>query len=688
MAVSRSTTTISQLSDPAVENTSELTKIKGIGPGRIKHIARLGLFSLQDLASFLPRSYLDYSKPVNIADAEDGEPAAIAARFIGPVKTFRAKSGLTITTVSIGDETGNITASWFNQPYIARSIPSEPGGYALGTVDKRTGARLLRASFSKELPGILPVYPLTSGLTQSVMRSAVRGALEICLDGVDETLPEEIRKEYGLIPLKTAMETVHFPKNAEELAAARRRLAFEDAAVLTIVLEKLRRNRKAQKGIAFSTSGILDEFLALLPFEPTAAQYSVMNEIALDMASDQPMSRLIQGDVGSGKTALALYAMFVAAKNGAQSVLMAPTEILAEQHFTMLKRFFGDRAAILKGHMSATVKREVLKGIADGSIIAVTGTHALIEGSVEFQRLGVVITDEQHRFGVRQRAEIGKKAESPDTIIMSATPIPRTLSLILYGDLDVSLVKGMPPGRKPVSTRLVPSEKRIAMYRYIEERIKKERTQAYVVCPMIEENEDMERVHSAETVFGELKANLSVRVALVHGRLKSAQKDAVMDEFRRGEIDILVSTTVIEVGVDVPNACTMVIESAERFGLAQLHQLRGRVGRGDKQSECWLLTESRSKTAIARLKLLTETNDGFKIAEKDLETRGPGELIGMRQHGISEFGAAALASDIETLKQARECAEKLLCMPEEKSKKLLEKAMRKYDRSLDEVVIN
>ncbi len=671
-----------------MEKSTDLIKIKGIGPGRIKHFARLGLFSLQDLASFLPRSYLDYSRPVKICDAEDGETAAIRALFIGPVKTFRAKSGLTVTNVSIGDETGNITAAWFNQPYISRSVPSEAGGYALGTVDRRNGARLLRASFSKELPGIIPVYPLTSGLTQSVVRNAVRAALDICLDSVSETLPEQIRAEYGLIPLKTAMETVHFPKNAQELAAARRRLAFEDAAVLTIVLEKLRQNKKAQKGISFNTSGILDDFLKLLPFEPTSAQYSVMNEIALDMASPQPMSRLIQGDVGSGKTALALYAMFIAAKNGAQSVLMAPTEILAEQHYIQLKRFFGERAAILKGHMSAPVKRQVLKGIADGSIIAVTGTHALIEGKVEFKRLGLVITDEQHRFGVRQRAEIGKKAESPDTIIMSATPIPRTLSLILYGDLDVSLVKGMPPGRKPVTTRLVPGEKRIAMYRYIENKIKSERIQCYVVCPMIEENDDLERVRSAETLFEELKSNLSVRVALVHGRLKSAEKDAVMEAFRTGETDILVSTTVIEVGVDVPNACVMVIESAERFGLAQLHQLRGRVGRGDKQSECYLLTESRSKSSVSRLKTLTETSDGFEIAEKDLEARGPGELIGMRQHGISEFGAAALASDIETLKQARDCARKLLAMPPEKSERLIEKAMRKYERSLEDIVIN
>ena len=643
-----------------MEKASELTKIKGIGPGRIKHFARLGLFSLHDLASFLPRSYLDYSKPVKIASAEDGEPAAIEVRFIGPVKTFRAKSGLTITTVSIGDETGNITASWFNQPYIARSIPKETGGYALGTVDKRTGARLLRASFSNELSGIIPVYPLTSGLTQSIMRSAVRGALEICLNEVEETLPDEIRKEYGLIPLKTAMQTVHFPKNTEELAAARRRLAFEDAAVLTIVLEKLRRDRKGQKGIEFNTAGILDEFLELLPFEPTAAQYSVMNEIALDMASDQPMSRLIQGDVGSGKTALALYAMFIAAKNGAQSVLMAPTEILAEQHFALLKRFFGERAAILKGHMSAPVKREVMKGIADGSIIAVTGTHALIEGKVEFKRLGLVITDEQHRFGVRQRAEIGKKAESPDTIIMSATPIPRTLSLILYGDLDVSLVKGMPPGRKPVITRLVPPKKRIAMYRYIEEQIKKERTQAYVVCPMIEENEDLERVRSAEAVYAELKENLSVRVALVHGKLKPAEKDAVMDAFRNGETDLLVSTTVIEVGVDVPNACAIVIESAERFGLAQLHQLRGRVGRGSAQSYCIFINTSEREEAKNRLEIMNHSNDGFKIAEEDLKQRGPGDLFGIRQSGEMAFHVADIYQDAALIKEASAYCDRLL----------------------------
>ncbi|MBQ3938284.1 MAG: ATP-dependent DNA helicase RecG, partial [Clostridia bacterium] len=436
------------------------------------------------------------------------------------------------------------------------------------------------------------------------------------------------------------------------------------------------------------TAGILGEFLPLLPFEPTDAQYGVMNEIALDMASDQPMSRLIQGDVGSGKTVLALYAMYVAAKNGYQSVLMAPTEILAEQHFKQLRHFFGERAAILTGHMTAKERRETLAGIADGSTIAVCGTHALIENGVEFSNLGVVITDEQHRFGVRQRAAIGKKGEAPDTLIMSATPIPRTLSLILYGDLDISTVRGMPPGRKPAVTKLVPERKRADMYRYIEKLIADERIQAYVVCPMIEENEELEGVRSAESLYEELRGNLSLRIGLLHGRMKNGEKDELMERFRKGELDMLVSTTVIEVGVDVPNACIMVIESAERFGLAQLHQLRGRVGRGDKQSYCFLLTGSGSKTALERLRFLAETSDGFRIAEKDLELRGPGELIGMRQHGISEFGAAALAMDIETLRLAKECAALLLSGPEDESAKIIEKAMRKYARSLENVAIN
>ncbi len=636
----------------------------------------------------MPRAYLDYSAPRKIADIGDGEAAAVKIGFIGKPSIFRAKTGMTVVSVSVGDETGNMVASWFNQPYMLKSIPKEPGGYIVGTMDRRSGARLLRASFVKNLPGVVPVYPLVKGLSQSVLRKTVKSALSACADGIEETMPPHYREKYGLIGLREAIETVHFPKDTASLAAAQERLAFEDAAVLTLVLETLRGTRRGESGISFDTSGVLAEFLEKLPFEPTEAQYSVMSEIALDMASPQPMSRLIQGDVGSGKTVLALYAMNVAAKNGYQSVLMAPTEILAEQHFEQLKRFFGERAAKLTGHMSAKERRETLAGIADGRFIAVTGTHALIESGVEFARLGLVITDEQHRFGVRQRAAIGKKGEAPDTLIMSATPIPRTLSLILYGDLDVSLVKGMPPGRKPALTKLVPENKRIDMYRYIEKLIRAEGVQAYVVCPMIDENEELAGVQSAEALYAELKENLGLRIGLIHGRLKAAEKDALMDSFRRGETDLLVSTTVIEVGVDVPNACIMVIESAERFGLAQLHQLRGRVGRGQKASYCFLLTGSSSKTALERLRFMTTTSDGFAIAEKDLETRGPGELIGMRQHGVSEFAAAALAADIETLKKARDCAVEILGGPNDDCRLLREKAMRKYERTLESVVIN
>ncbi|MBQ7060844.1 MAG: ATP-dependent DNA helicase RecG [Clostridia bacterium] len=671
-----------------MDPSKPLTSIKGVGPGRAEQFARLGLFSLSDLLEFMPRGYLDYSKERLIADIDDGETAAVRIGFIGPVRVFRTKSGITVSTVSVGDASGNMTVTWFNQPYISRIVPKEPGGYVVGTMDRRSGVRFLGASFSKTLPGVVPVYPLVKGLNQGTVRKAVRAALDACADSIEETMPASRREKYGLIGLKDAVCAVHFPESAEMLEKARRRLAFEDAAVLTLVLETLRGERKAERGIAFRTSGLLGEFLSYLPFEPTEAQYAVMNELALDMASPKPMSRLIQGDVGSGKTVLALYAMFIAAKNGYQSVLMAPTEILAEQHFAQLSRIFGERAACLTGHMSAREKAAVLEAIANGSVTAVTGTHALIESGVEFSKLGVVITDEQHRFGVRQRAAIGKKAEAPDTVIMSATPIPRTLSLILYGDLDISIVRGMPPGRKPAVTKLVGEHKRIDMYRYIEKLIRDEGVQAYAVCPMIGDNEELAGVRSAEALFDELKKNLSVRVELLHGRLKAKEKDALMERFRRGEIDLLVSTTVIEVGVDVPNACIMVIESAERFGLAQLHQLRGRVGRGEKQSYCFLLTASRSKTALERLKLLTETNDGFLIAEKDLETRGPGELIGMRQHGISEFGAAALAMDLDTLREAREFAVELLASPQEGDEKLIQKARRKYEHSLENVVIN
>lgn len=677
-----------------------LTSIKGIGPGRAERFAALGLFSVRDLIYFSPRDYLDYSVAKRIADIQHGEYAAVCVKFIGTAKSFRTKNGLTITSVSIGDDSGNMQATWFNQPYIGRSIPREAGGYILGRMDRQQGAKFINAVFVDELPGILPVYPLARRLNQNIIHNAVKTALNACVGDVPETLDSDMRNRFKLAPIDFSIRNLHFPADMNALYAARRRLSFEDALIFTIVLEIMRSGRSAANGIAFKTENIIDEFLPKLPFLPTEAQLKVMGEISTDMASSIPMNRLIQGDVGSGKTVLALYAMFAAMKNGYQSVLMAPTEILAEQHYKQLKGIFGERCALIVGGMSKRQSDAILEGIRSGDIIAITGTHALIEGKVKFNRLGLVITDEQHRFGVRQRALLGHKGEEPnardaaetcvvpDTLIMSATPIPRTLSLILYGDLDISIVDGMPPGRKPVITQYVPKSKRVSMYKYIENCIKEQGIQAYVVCPMIEDNDEISDALSAESVYDELKNNLCVRLGLMHGRLKNAQKDEMMTAFRAHEIDLLVSTTVIEVGVDVPNACIMVIESAERFGLAQLHQLRGRVGRGEKESHCFLLSSSQTQTVKERLKTLVSTNDGFKIAQKDLETRGPGEFLGIRQHGISEFASASLAINIETLTEARNAAIEIIKNPTEKNANLIRLAKEKYHNVVSNIVIN
>lgn len=673
-----------------------ITSLKGIGPARAEQFARMGLFSLRDLLGFMPRGYLDFSRERCISDIEDGEAAAVHVEFIGPARTIRAKNGTVVTNVSIGDSSENMTAVWFNQSFMQRNIPREPGGYILGFMDKKHGARFVRAVFSETLPGVLPVYPLVRGLTQSVVRNAVRAALDACGTGMmQETLPRSVLSEFNLISLKHAIHSVHFPHDAEELRQARRRLAFEDALMLTIVLQMLRQERGRERGIAFETGGVRNEFIEMLPFELTHAQCSVMDELEHDMSAPRAMNRLIQGDVGSGKTVLAMYAMYIAMKNGRQSVLMVPTEILAEQHYVQLQRYFGEKCALLTGKTTQKERIRILNGIKNGEIIAITGTHALIQSNVEFNNVGLVVTDEQHRFGVHQRALLNKKAESPDVLIMSATPIPRTLSLILYGDLEISVVNGMPLGRKPILTRLVPLQKRVSMYRYIENCVKESGIQAYVVCPLVDEQDEQNeselsfcRVPSAKGVFRELSQNLSIPVGLLHGKMNGKLKTSVMESFRTGEIKLLVSTTVIEVGVDVPNACIMVIESADRFGLAQLHQLRGRVGRGERESFCFLLPSAESKSANARLKLMVQTNDGFEIAEKDLETRGPGELMGMRQHGVSEFAAAALAADLSTLTAAKDCAQRLLTNPSMDDCGIVNRAMNRFRAVRDQISIN
>ena len=669
----------------------KLTEIKGIGPKRAELLARLGLFSIRDILNHAPREYRDLREVKLISELEHGEYAIVRVESIDkPKVAYPTINGrrTAVTNVNVGDSSGRLRCTWYNQPYARTQIPEFAHGFVYGRVDKTRGCVMVNAVFCEAAPGIIPVYPVVRGLGQGVMRSCIRCALNSMNGSFGDDLPDDIRIRNRLIGLDYAYENLHFPLEPESLGQAKRRLAFDDVLSFTLLLEALRDRDLGAKGISFDTRGVFDRFKTLLPFELTGGQREVIRDIERDMASPRPMNRLIQGDVGSGKTVLAIYAMFTAAANGYQSAFMAPTELLAMQHFEQLKKYFGERAVLLTGSMKKTEKDATLSAIAEGRAAVVVGTHALIEGGVVFRDLGLVITDEQHRFGVRQRALLGSKGEQCDQLIMSATPIPRTLSLIMYGDLDVSVLRDMPAGRKPVITRYVPPARRIDMYRYIEKEIKERGIQAFVVCPMIEENEDLAFACSAESVFAELKQNLSVRIELIHGRMKPAERDKVMEAFREGSIDLIVSTTVIEVGVDVPNACIMAIESTERFGLAQLHQLRGRVGRSDKQSYCFLLSESTAQSAADRIKVLVASNDGFEIAEQDLMTRGPGELLGHRQSGVSGVTGAFLLSDMETLTAARDEALMLKNDRSPQARRFVKGVLDRHSELLKDIAIN
>ena len=669
---------------------ASLTEIKGIGPKRAETLARLGLFSLRDLLCFAPREHCDLREAKAISALEHGEMAAVRITEIEPVKTaYPVINGrrTNVVNVTVGDGTGRLRCTWYNQPYARRSVPDFAHGYVYGRIDKSRGTVMVNGTFCDCPPGILPIYSLTRGIGQGGMRSCMRAAIK-SVDSFEDVLPDELRMKHGLCTLRDAMCGLHFPAHPDDLAAAKRRLAFDDALSFTILLESLRKKQLETKGIAFDTEGCIEAFLPLLPFAPTEGQLAIMREIAADMASPSPMNRLIQGDVGSGKTVLAIFAMFVAIRNEKQAALMAPTELLALQHFEQLKRYFGGDAVCLTGSMKKSEQNAALSALANGSAKVAVGTHALIEGKVEFKDLGIVITDEQHRFGVRQRAIFGGKSSECDSIIMSATPIPRTLSLILYGDLDVSRLTEMPKGRRSVITRYVPPAKRLDMYRYIEREIKERGIQAFVVCPMIEDNDEVTFACSAESVYAELCTLLGVRIELIHGRMKPAKRDEIMERFRKGEIDLIVSTTVIEVGVDVPNACIMAVESADRFGLAQLHQLRGRVGRSDKQSYCFLLSESSAQTAADRIRVLVESDDGFKIAEQDLISRGPGELLGQRQSGISDIAGALMLADMDTLTAAKDEALLMLADKSKQSRDYVRFVLTRYKKLLEDIAVN
>ena len=652
--------------------------LPGVGPARAKALARLGLFTVSDLLGYYPRDYEDRRKSAAVAEAPEGVPVCLTLMVAEPPRLSRIRRGLELVKVRLVDDTGSITATFFNQGYLKDALRTGETYVCFGRVEGQGNRRQMtnpvceRADKVRFTGRILPVYALTHGVSNNLLAGLTLRCVEECAGQIEESLPQDLRQEHNLAEAEFAVRNVHFPADEEALAVARRRLIFEELFYLTCGMALLRTRRDKAAGLTFHLPPE-EDFFKLLPFSLTGAQRRVMAEMAADLSAGAPMNRLVQGDVGSGKTMLAAYGAWLEAQNGYQCALMAPTELLAEQHFRTLAPLLakaGVRVGLLTGAVKGKSRKELYAALETGTMDLVIGTHALLSEGVHFARLGLVVTDEQHRFGVAQRAALSAKAETPPhVLVMSATPIPRTLALIIYGDLDVSVVDELPPGRSPVDTFVVGEDKRQRMYNFVRKLVGEGR-QAYIVCPAVEEGESdgaenpsaavplKAAVTYAETLQTQVFPDL--RVGLVHGKMKSKEKDAVMTAFAAGELDVLVSTTVIEVGVDVPNAALMIVENADRFGLSQLHQLRGRVGRGKHQSYCVLVTATRNQDSRERLRVLSKTNDGFKIAEEDLRLRGPGDFFGSRQHGLPQLGIADLAGDMRVLKEAQTAAEALL----------------------------
>ncbi|MFA7147720.1 MAG: ATP-dependent DNA helicase RecG [Syntrophomonadaceae bacterium] len=633
----------------------DLQYIKGVGPKRSRQLHRLGLDTVFDLLWNIPRAYFNRANVNRIAELKDGEAASIKGKICS-TGTSRTRGGMIIFKALVEDDSGAITAVWFNQPFMSRII--KPGQ------DVFLSGKPRRSSFSTTEFNVseyeiiedediqyqvLPVYALTEGLSQKMMRFITLNSLRDYLDYYPEVLEEKLRKKYNLCPIDYAFNNIHFPDSREAYRQARKRLAVEELFLFQLQIRQV--DQQLAQGdyvMHREKTDLLKQLTANFPFRLTSAQKQVVAEIFADMESASPMNRLLQGDVGSGKTVVAALAMAKAVASGFQAAIMAPTEILAQQHYTALERFFsghGVTVARLTGGTPGADRRLILEALRNGEIDLLVGTHALIQDDVVFDRLGLVVIDEQHRFGVRQRAALSDKGNSPDVLVMTATPIPRTLALTVYGDLSLSVIDELPPGRKAIRTYFIKPQQRQRLYHFIHEQVHN-KAQTYIVCPLVEESEKQDLL-AAASLYEELKTRVfpTLSVGLIHGRLKPAEKDMVMQMFKQGKIQILVSTSVIEVGVDVPNASIMVIEQAERFGLSQLHQLRGRVGRGHKQSYCFLIADPRNEEAIRRLQAMEKTNDGFELAEEDLRIRGPGEFWGVRQHGLDGLKVANLSKD-------------------------------------------
>ncbi|GAB1475295.1 ATP-dependent DNA helicase RecG [Bacillota bacterium] len=649
-------------------NLSEsITCLKGIGPKHAKALEKLEIRTIEDFLSYYPRTYQDRSNCIAIADLQEGDIALIRGNINLMVRGGYGYGKKRNLKVLVTDRSGSIEVVFFNAAYLEKTINRENEYEFYGKVTDRSGRlQMIHPEFNLrkegENEGILPVYPLTQGITQNNMRKWQREALLFAGD-IPDHMPEAIITGNRLCGLQYAIENIHFPKEPRKAKEAAFRLVFDELFILQLGLLSVKRQIKTgSRGIAFSTEIKTESFISALSFDLTKAQKRVITEVEADMETAGAMNRLVQGDVGSGKTAVAAAAAYKAIKCGYQAVLMAPTELLARQHYDSLKGLFtalGIELGLLTGSMTQQQRKSVQKDIAKGRAGLVIGTHALIQPGVEYSNVGLVITDEQHRFGVNQRNLLSKKGENPDVLVMTATPIPRTLAVILYGDLDHSVIDEMPLGRKPIMTKVVSDRNRDKAYKFLRERIDEGR-QAYIVAPLIEDSEHLDAKSSVqvyEEVAGRFK---DLKVGLLHGNMKQSEKDEIMGEFYSGKVDILVSTVVIEVGINVPNAAVMMIENAERFGLATLHQLRGRVGRGEHQSYCILITDSKNEIAKERAKVMEETNDGFIIAEKDLELRGPGEFFGVKQHGIPQLHMADLSKHLRILETVRKEASDLL----------------------------
>lgn len=647
--------------------------VKSVGPAKVSLLNNLNIFTLEDLLTYFPRDYEDRSKTKSIADLINGEEVTIEAKVVSEVNINRIRKNMTVLKTIVEDNTGRCIITWFNQTYIKQHIKKGETYKFFGkAINEFNHFEMRNPVFdkidsSKNTGKIMPVYPTTYKLSQTAIRQAIENALNMTKGKLEETLPDYLLKEYNLLDLQNSLEQIHFPTDAEHRMQARKRLVFEELLTMQLALLELKGSSEKSKGIVFDKNAKMSDIINTLPFKLTKAQLRVLAEIDSDMESEKTMNRLLQGDVGSGKTVVSIISAYKAVKSGYQVAIMAPTAILATQHmeeFSKILAPLGIKCELLLGATTAKNKKDILERLQNGEINVLIGTHALITENVTFKNLGLVVTDEQHRFGVKQRTAIAAKGNNPDILVMTATPIPRTLALILYGDLDISIIDELPPNRKKIETYAVTKQMEERINKFIKKNIDEGR-QIYVVCPLVEEKEEDENTKELRAVKEWTKIYKEqifpeYRVECVYGKMKPKEKDEIMKNFKEGEIDILVSTTVIEVGVNVPNANIMVVENADRFGLAQLHQLRGRVGRGQYQSYCVLKYNSKcSQVGKERMKTMQETNDGFVIAEKDLELRGTGEFFGTKQHGIPEFKIANLFVDMPMLKSVQSVALKI-----------------------------